>query len=530
MKRLFDDLGKERSLFFVQSLACIGRTRQLDGNQYLKIADKLYRPTLTDVSVLAAALACIREQDKIEDLAQPLFTPDRQLDLVTVYALMASAESSLANQYRTPKEIAQTIFDVDPVNQNEEYTAILRQMQKHALLFAAAGEGLRAGDWRPQFLSDWVRCALLVRAWRRRATLNKWVKRDLLVKTVVRAERARITFESLLPKLLASEEGEGLDELVSRLSEEMSDQSPEAAGNYWALVAGFGSREHIALPAGRMGLVPLADLSNLAFEGVGFDSTFSGTLSIMANIDAIGCTFTGCHLASCDLVGAVFTGARFENVTFEYCDGPISFDDCTFVDCRFVDGCGPMLPIYRFSGCEFDEGTRIEQNRLASPKAFGPIASFADCVVIGDAEEIVLGGMAGYTRLPPEGLVPAEELEGIAPDELCLRALLKPFFPRRAGEGGDLQARRYIRSSAIGRGVFPVGAPAGPDLAEVLSAFGFTDGGRQGHVYAPWSPVVGGGQDAIALRNEILAFLHSGERGRAVDEMLARIRGLAGWE
>lgn len=171
IERVFVDLGKERSLFFVQSLACIARSYQLSGNQALVIetagAIRIKNAPLYDVCLLAAALACVREQDKVESLAKDLFTPERQLELLTCLALRASAGEDVRRQLRTPQELATRIFDVDPTHQNEEFTAILRQMQKHALLFAGSDDGARAGDWRPQFLSEWVRAALLCRAWQR---------------------------------------------------------------------------------------------------------------------------------------------------------------------------------------------------------------------------------------------------------------------------------------------------------------------------------------------------------------------------
>jgi hypothetical protein len=106
---------------------------------------------------------------------------------------------------------------------------------------------------------------------------------------------------------------------------------------------------------------------------------------------------------------------------------------------------------------------------------------------------------------------------------------LRPFFPSRTGTAGEVQARRYIRESAIGRGKFPPGSPQPKDLLGLLTAEGFTSGGRQGRLYAPWSSIVSAGGDDFRLRTELLAFLRNDRRGPTVERMLKRIRHLTGW-
>ena len=94
-----------------------------------------------------------------------------------------------------------------------------------------------AGEWRPAFLSDWVRAALLVRAWERRATFPG-VPAGTVARSIVTAQRARIGFESVFPDRLAHLGGPWLGDLIGHLVTEANAESPEACGNYWFLVQG----------------------------------------------------------------------------------------------------------------------------------------------------------------------------------------------------------------------------------------------------------------------------------------------------
>jgi hypothetical protein len=113
------------------------------------------------------------------------------------------------------------------------------------------------------------------------------------------------------------------------------------------------------------------------------------------------------------------------------------------------------------------------------------------------------------------------------PAERCLARLLRSFFPTHVGEGNRRQARPYIRSSAVGRGSLPAGSPRAKDLIAALEALGFVDGGRRGHLYAPWSPAVG--RKAPGLRSEISSYLRDGSRGPSVEALLDRIRRAGHW-
>jgi uncharacterized protein YjbI with pentapeptide repeats len=532
---LFDDFGKDRSLFFVQSLACLGRTRQLDGNKPLLIYQKptmrvvVARPPLYNVTILAAALACIREQDKIEDIAAEVYMPARQLELLMVYALIASAQSSIVGMFPTPNEAARLAFALDPVNQNEEFTAVLRQMQKHALLLASAGEGIRAAEWRPQFLSDWIRCALLTRALLHKAAPCCGLSRESVIQAIASAERARIAYEFLIPDIVQSYNFNELEPLISALALGISQNNPEASANYWALFAGLSERQPLLRVVQENSLIPFTDLSGLVFNGVDFPPQFSGTYTFLFNTEASGCSYTECHFSQCDFSLANFRGCTFDNVVFEFCDGPIYFEDCRFKSCQFINGHGGAIPVYSFEGCHFDGGNRILQKQEVGGGVYGPVASFRESICIEDPPALIGGDFIGIPILPPPGLMVKSKSPIVPPEVSCLRALLSPFFPPRAGTQGDLQARGYIRTSAVGRGLFPSGTPNSPELAGVLFAFGFTDGGRKGHIYAPWSQVVGGGQEAFEFRNELIAFLFRGEQGPKVKQMLSRLRESGHW-
>src|SRR5207245_6346588 len=117
------------------------------------------------------------------------------------------------------------------VNQNEELTAIIRQMQKHALLYST-GTGAVGGEWRPAFLSEWVLQALLVRAWSRRDQFPSVDAGDVARK-IARAQRSRIAFESIFPDWLADQGDSAPEDLVAVLVAEANGGSPEACGNFW---------------------------------------------------------------------------------------------------------------------------------------------------------------------------------------------------------------------------------------------------------------------------------------------------------
>ena len=532
IRRVFGDLGKDRSLFFVQSLACIGRSKQLDGNRPLVITTgnsvRIAEASLYDVCILAAALACVREQDKIEDIARQYFGPTEQLELLTWLAVRASAGVEDQLNLLTPQELARRVLALDPTHQFEEFTAVLRQMQKHALLFAT-GEGVRVGDWRPQFLSDWVRCALLCRAWGR-VQLAPGSNASDIEKAVATAERSRLAFQYLFAWLAQRDELARPDVLVNTLCDFADADSPEAAANFWSLIAGLGPEGCVKIARFPASIPPMADLSEIALDGLALGREFGGTLFVSPGADVSGCTLSGCEFQSCDFTGATFTGSRLAGVSFKYCDGPILFENCTFEATRFEDMRAKALPALQFIGCTFDDETRIVQGaEVRSGVGYGPVASFEDCEGSSELADMLSGSMIGLDPRRTLGYSVLGAGPSRQPAVECLMAILKPFFPRRAGSDAQLQARPYIRSSAIGRGRLPTGAPTASALIDILFSEGFTDGGREAHVYAPWSPVAGAKDGSVELRTELLAFVREGRQGKTVKRLLGRIGRAASW-
>lgn len=532
--RIFDELGKERSLFFVQSLACIGRTYQLAGNRPLLIESQsgpqVAKAGIYDVCVLAAALACIREQDKIEDLATKVFAPSKQLELLTWLALKASAEDSSRDDLPGTKALAQAVFGIDPVNQNEEFTAVVRQMQKHALLFASIEPSANAGDWRPHFLSDWVRCALLCRAWLNCVRMADFLSAGTTARTVARSQRSTLAFSVIFPELYITDRLVNLQELIGALCDAADGDSPEAAANFWNLYAGLMDRLAEVPHRNPKQIPPMTDLTGFALAGGELPAEFAGTLIVCVEAEFEGVTLRGSRFDQCDFSGAVFRNCELVDVVFDSCDGPILFEGCLFRNCTLKNMSGRAPTLLRFDECELLEGTMILQ--AEPPVKFGweysPIALFSDCRSDRSADQAMSGDCIGIDPGRIQGLDVISE-KSVDGAEICTRAMLKPFFPVRAGTTGQRQARGYIRTSALGRGTMPAGAPTDGNLFLILESVGFSTGGRQGHLYAPWSGVGGASADGVQLRNELLAFLTSGKRSQRVSNLIEKVRQEGVW-
>lgn len=521
----FEDFGKERSLFFVQSLACIGRTIQLQGKPLIidqGDQKKAHACWLYDVCILAAALACVREQDKIEDIAQEIFEPSRQLDLLTWIALHASTDEAKRLTIERVNELTHRIFAIDPVNQNEELTAVLRQIQKHALLYSSS-EGLTVGDWKPTFLSDWIRCALIVRAWRNRNTLPcSEGKRELISSIIATALRSKIAFSSIFPDWLTREPA-CAEPLFLELIKQADKESPEASSNFWAAYAGLSDELRERQPLRPKHIVEFSELSELHFEGLQLGKEFSANLAFFVATTFSNCTFNNVQFTACDMSSTSFASCAFDNVTFKDCSGPITFEDCVFSRCHLSDVQGKLLPGWTFIDCMFLEDTRIVQTKEPHPETSGrEVVKCTGCSTKNRPEELFVGDWIGNAPRRIAGINVRNNLVSEDPALECLRRVLRPFFPTRAGNPEERQARGYIRSSALGRGAFPPGSPHPTTLRALLEAEGFTSGGRQGHLYAPWSSVAG--VTRPDLRSELLAFLKNGSRGPTVERMLTKVR------
>lgn len=525
----FTDFGKDRSLFFVQSLACLARDMQLRGNKpiYVKQAESAPRVLLCglfEACLCAASLACVREQVKVVQDAQSIFTPARQLDVATWLAVLASVDASVRAGFPTPNELIAKVFHLDPVNQAEDLVAIIRQMQKHALLYSSGG--LAGGEWRPGFLSEWVRAALLVRAWRNRGAMGEGLGKAISHAIAV-AQRARIAFHYIFPDWLARANEVSLPSLTEALISE--SRSPEACANFWFLMQGLSDELRGRIVSRPTRVVEWTDFSEFEFEGLEFGSEFSANLGMFVRAQFIGCRFTDCKFTQCDFTDASFVSCTFDNVQFEHCDGPMHFENCDEMrSTRFAEVAAHRLPAWMFSHCHFSTGAKLEQTRTPCNSAYGPIATFEECTCEADPASVLVGPELGQDRRRFAGLRLSTAVESQDPGVECLRQLLRPFFPSRVGESGTHQARDYIRSSALGRGVFPQGSPSPSELTNLLSAEGFTRGGRQGHIYAPWSDVAG--STRVHLRSEFSAFLRNqASRGPTIQALLDKIRRSAGW-
>lgn len=526
----FASLGKERSLFFVQSLICTARTYQLDGNQPLVIDSRLQTPgRVYDACILAASLACVREQEKIDAHARDIFSPSGQLDVLTQLAVLASADNAAMALMPRPNTLVRAGFDVDPVNQSEQFTSILRQIQKHALLFAQ-GETFLAGEWRAAFLSEWIRCALLARAWRNQESLSTTL--PAIRKAVVCAQRAQIAFSAIFPELLRDNQA-GVADLIRELVDAATEGNPDACANYWALVSALGQSAIESLASPHKAVVDMTDLSSFEFESISFANTFTPNLVVMVAATFMGCSFRACRFTQCDLTQAVFTDCTFDDTQFSHCYGSIRFENCRFSRSEFLDAKSDTYPAVVFVDCHFDAQTRFKQNASSTTgDSFGAVVRLEKCTSIETAADIFSGHWLGLHTAELDGL---ERVEDVAPTprelaQRCLTRLLRTFFPSSVGDPEGRQARGYIRVSAIGRGAMPPGSPEPSELKNVLESEGFKSGGRADHLYAPWSSVLGAPAGSTALRNELSAFVRHGTESGSVRRMLARIEQCARWK
>jgi hypothetical protein len=389
----------------------------------------------------------------------------------------------------------------------------------------ATGGSTATGDWHPSFLSDWIRAALLVRAWLEVDHLcaRAGVDAQSVRRAIARAQRAKLAFEVLLPEV-ADDGGIALAPLQTLLAEEAARESPEAAANAWRLASATAGSD--GLPAGP-GMVPpsmppMTDLSECVFDGLQLNSPFSGSTLFLQATAFRNTDLRGCDISGSDLSGALFDSCRFENVSLRHIDGPVRFVDCEFVSCRIEDGRASREAPWQFQGCHFDETTHLSQRAATARDQAGAAVSFVDCTCERPAGDWMAGDFLMLDPRRVDGLTHQASPPPGDPAADCLRRLLRPFFPSHATGGpAEHQARPYIRSSAVGRGVFPPGTPSHAALVALLRSLGFTDGGRSGHIYAPWSAVAGASD--WELRNELSAFLRDGTRTPRIEQCITRL-------
>lgn len=491
------ELAQEPSLFFVQGLAAIAAGRRAGNRATLRTPEgKLFVPPIWDVCLIAALYACLRECTKIDHVAKPKYTVEGQMLVLQGLAAIASAPT-LAN-IPTPYELIPSAFGVDPVNSPEVNVAIVRQNAKHALLYATEA----AGAYRPQFLSDWIRCSLLAQIFKSNPPVGQLNRADVL-KLAASATRAKYTFELLLPSILEDEKVRS--EWVEALNAAVADNMEAASANQWSLRAAVGDERLDALVKNPL---PLAEITDQEFVGFKFGKELSGSDFMLDGSVFINSSIANASLTDVTMCGVVFTSCEFWNFELTDCEGPITFDACTFNDTVITDIRSNLKPALLFRNCSFIGAANvIMQSKPAFGEAdYGAVVTFQNCFTERKVENLVRGDWTGTDKLV-NGIVYKEKVPPVSRAEACLRRALRAFFPSHIGEGSALQARKYIRLSALGRGSMPPGSPGQEQLQQIFESVGFSTGGRYDHLYGPWSGVAGASSTGMALRNELVDFL-----------------------
>jgi hypothetical protein len=510
---IFPEVAKEPSLFFVQGLAAIAIGRRAGNRAPLRSQDrKPYVPPIWDVCLSAAVFACIRECSKIDSIAELEYSVENQLCVLQGFAALSSAPSLASNP--TPNELVPRAFNVDPVNSPEVYVAITRQNAKHALLYATEA----AGSYRPQFLNDWIRCFLIAQIFSNEPPIGQLNRRDVL-KLAAAAERARYTFELLLPSALS---GESVStEWLQAFDAAIAAGLESASANLWALRAAVGDARLNSTVGNPL---PLAQITDAEFMGFAINKELSGNHFFLDGTQFISSSITDVCLEGVSMGAVVFANCEISNLELMDCDGPIKFEDCTLKDLRISNIKSKDKPALTFDNCSFvGEGNLIKQETSAyGENEYAMLVEFKGCFTDNDIDSLLCGVWAANDK-PLTG-ISKEVARIVSKPEACLRRALRAFFPSHLGSSSALQARPYIRLSALGRGSMPVGAPGQEELQRILEAQGFTTGGRSDHLYGPWSSVAGASVSGVALRNELLEFLlDSTKRGPSVQRMLDKI-------
>lgn len=508
------ELAQEPSLFFVQGLAAIAVGRRSGNRAPLRSPEgRLELPPVWDVCRIAALYACMRECTKIDPIAQNEYSIDGQMRVLQGLAIIASAPS-LAN-VPTPYELIPDAFGIDPINAPEVNVAIVRQNAKHALLYATEA----AGTYRPQFLNDWIRCSLLAQIFRSDISIGKLSRAELL-KLAASATRAKYTFTTLLPSMLADEPvpSEWLDALKGAVG----DKVESASANQWLLRAAVGDSS-LGVPVQKP--LPLAEITDADFFGFTIGEELSGSDYVLDGSFFINSAIKEARLNGVSMRGVKFINCDISMVELLDCDGPVEFDGCVLSGVVITDTRSKFIPALAFRNCTFiGKDNIIRQSKPAyGADQYEALVMFESCFIEGDLGNLLDGDWLGQDKLP-DGIVQKELSSSISRGEACLTRALRTFFPSHIGASGALQARKYIRLSALGRGCMPQGAPGQEELQRIFESIGFSTGGRSDHLYGPWSQVAGASAAGIALRNELVDFLlDSSNQGETVQLLIGKI-------
>jgi hypothetical protein len=512
---VFPAVGKDPSLFFAQGLAAIGIGARIGNRKQLQVGRGLYVPEVVDVCRAATVFACLREQSKVDDVARDTYSTEAQMAALRSFAILASATKMLPN-LPTPNEIAQKVFAVDTVNNPEVYTAIVRQNAKHALLYATEGA---VGSYRPRFLSDWIRNAFLAEAVSS-ADHPCGIDPSDIPPLVATADRAHLAFSSLLPDALGEQDVP--KSFADTLVAETQAGSELACANLWQLRASIGDlRMGVHFP----GPLPLSQIDRAEFIGCVIDGDLNGDSYFLDDSTFEGCTIKNCIISGASMPGVNFRSCHLEDIKLtNQCQGPILFEACTLAACTFQDMVSSGSPALYFVDCRF-EGNKneISQKKPAYGEAkAAPLVQFRNCTSAGELDALFVGEWL-HLGAPVQGIkhVPVPKPDLAAE---CLREMLRTFFPSRMGSAGEMQARDYIRLSALGRGCLPAGSPTKSELQTILESVGFAPGGRSDHMYAPWSSVLGGGEHERMIRSEMINFMQDNNaRGQTIQILLNKL-------
>lgn len=509
---VFPEVAKEPSLFFVQGLAAIAIGRRSGNRAPLHQDNRAIIPKVRDVCLSAAVFACIREASKIDAIAAQEYSVKNQMRALQGLAALASAP--LGTQAPTPNELVPEAFDVDPVNASEVHVAITRQNAKHALMYATEA----AGAYRPQFLNDWIRCTLLTQIFTTNSAIAH-LNRDQTLLLAASAERAKFTFETLLPSVLRDNAVN--DDWRQALDRAVEKGIESASANLWFLRASVGD-EALKLPVHAP--LPLAEITDIEFTGFEIGEELSGEDFFLDGNRVVNSSVSSVRLQGVSLSEVSFENCILTDVELVNCEGPIIFEGCEFSGFSVKNVRSKKRPALKFVDCTFigEQNLLVQEVSAYGDTAYGPPVVFENC----DCDCNVANLLQGDWTAKEEVLtgISRKSVQTMTSAEACLRRALRAFFPTHLGDGSALQARRYIRLSALGRGSMPAGSPGQEALKQILESVGFTDGGRSDHIYAPWSGIAGASQAGMELRSELLEFLRDGSNcSTRVRSMLTKI-------
>lgn len=234
--------------------------------------------------------------------------------------LAAIASAPPGTQVPTPNELVPEAFDVDPVNASEVHVAITRQNAKHALMYATEA----AGAHRPQFLSDWIRCTLLTQIFTTHAAIAH-LNRYQTLQLAASAERAKVTFETLLPSVLSDNAVD--DDWRQALDRAVEKCIKSASANLWSLRASVGD-EALAVPVHAP--LPLAEVTDIEFTGFEIGEELSGEDFFLDGNRMVNSSVSSVRLQGVSLSEVSFENCILSDVELVNCEGPITFEGCEF--------------------------------------------------------------------------------------------------------------------------------------------------------------------------------------------------------